>query len=104
MRHGLPGGRAIVDADVVAIGGQAFGLQPGLGNIQQFEQGDPLVRAKAEERTYMTGRNDQRVAKRDGVGVSDDHAMGVACLDARGWEYAEGTDQEKRRYIKKVRS
>ncbi len=68
--HGLPGGRAIVDADVVARGLERL-IEITTRQVDEIEQRIALARLQREEAADMPARNHQGVARRHGKGIPD---------------------------------
>ena len=89
VRHGLAGGRAVVDADVPGRGLVAA-RQAVAGFVQQRQQGGAFVGRDLEKAAHMPARDDERVPGRDGVRVAHDQAQRVAAGDALGRQMAEG--------------
>jgi hypothetical protein len=89
MRHRLPGGRAIVDADVVTVWLVVPDLQIGLGLVQESPQRAAFVRAQFEEGTHVAEGNDQGMPRRHRVRIPDDDAVLVASNDARSRKFTE---------------
>jgi len=76
MHHGLSGGNAIVDADVVA-GRLELAIEVHPHQVEQLEQGGLLALRALEQRCDVPLGDDQRVARRDGKCVAD-RERGVA--------------------------
>jgi hypothetical protein len=74
MRDCLTSGRAIIDADVVAVRSE-FHLDCGLGAVKKGKQIDAFLGAQVKQRTDMALRNDECVAGRNGEAITNGYAV-----------------------------
>lgn len=75
------GGGTVVDADVECVG-MEFGVDEGLGPVEQLQQAGALGGGGFEEGSDVSARNDQRMAGRHGVTVAGNEGQLVATEDA----------------------
>lgn len=76
MGDGLPGGRAVIDSDVVGVGFQ-LPVQAALRFVQQGKQGLPFLGVEIKERGDMPAGDDERVARGNWKTIPDDEALQV---------------------------
>ena len=80
MRHRLPCGGSVVDADVVALGIERL-IKYALCPVQQRHQFKLFIWLQLKKRPDMAPWDDQRVAGRNREAISDHHAMVTAVYD-----------------------
>lgn len=90
MGHGLSSSGAIVNSDVEACRIE-LGLSNCLGLIQQFQQPSAFDGAELEKRADMPTWNDETVARRNWVPISNPYRVFVASPNSLGGQQAKGT-------------
>jgi hypothetical protein len=93
MRHRLPRGCAVVDADVVALR-MELSIQTELRAIEQSQHRLALLAGDIEERTDVALRDNERMSGGDGESVPDDYGKLVRENDAFCAEGAEMADAD----------
>jgi len=88
VRHRLPGGFAVVDADVVAVRMKCC-IQTELRAIEQSQHRLALVAGDIEKRANVAPRDDEHMTGGDGETVADDYGELVRENDALRAECAE---------------
>lgn len=96
VRHGLPGSRAIIDADVESIRLE-LGCRCCLGLVEQRQERGAFLVGDLEEGADVALGNDEAVARRHRKAVSNPDSVLVLPSDARGGQRAEGA--ELRRHL-----
>ena len=81
VRHGLAGGRAVVDADVVARRVK-LGVERDLGGVEQLEHGAAFFGADGKERSGVALGHDECVTGRYGIFIAHSDGQVVGGNDA----------------------
>ena len=97
VRHCLPSGGAVIDADVVARG-MELTFEMVAGRDQQRHQVGALCVGDFKERRHVSPGDDQRLAGRDREAVADDDRVLALQDEAFGGEGAEGAGGTQLRF------